>query len=148
MVARELMASKGPAVFCVGKDQSINEVIGLLSGMGIGAVAVSDDNKNLDGILSERDILQALDERGAEALVLTAGDLMTADVFTCNADTLVAEVLSTMVDYGVRHLPVVGDDGLEGMISMRDVVQLRLKTLESEIESLRRQLQEGPQAAE
>ena len=147
MVARDLMASKGPAVFCVARDQPINEVIGLLSGMGIGAVVVSDDNKNLDGILSERDILLALDERGAEALLLTAGDLMTADVFTCTSDTLVAQVLSTMVDYGVRHLPVVGDHGLEGMISMRDVVQLRLSALEKEVDHLRRQQQGGPQAA-
>jgi CBS domain-containing protein len=115
--------------------------------MAIGAVVVSDDNKNLDGILSERDILLALDERGAEALLLTAGDLMTADVFTCTSDTLVAQVLSTMVDYGVRHLPVVGDHGLEGMISMRDVVQLRLSALEKEVDHLRRQQQGGPQAA-
>ncbi len=147
MVARDLMASKGPAVFAVGKDQPIKDVIGLLSGMGIGAVVVSDDNRNLDGILSERDILLALDERGAEVLELRAGDLMTADVVTCNGETLVAKVLATMVDYGVRHLPVVGEDGLEGMISMRDVVQLRLSVLENEVESLRRQLQEGPQAA-
>ena len=137
MVARDLMAAKGPAVFCVGRDQPIKEVISLLAGLGIGAVAVSDDTRNLDGILSERDILRALDERGAEALALTAGDLMTADVFTCNADTQVTEVLATMVDYGVRHLPVVGDDGLEGMISMRDVVELRLKALEDEVASLR-----------
>jgi CBS domain-containing protein len=72
---------------------------------------------------------------------------MTADVVTCNGETLAAKVLATMVDYGVRHLPVVGEDGLEGMISMRDVVQLRLSVLENEVESLRRQLQEGPQAA-
>ena len=137
----ELLEAKGSAVFAVDSSQPISEVVNILAIAWIGAVAVADDGKNIDGILSERDVLKALDANGAEALKMKAGDLMTSDVVTCDASTPISDVVGMMIDYGVRHMPVVGDDGLEGMISMRDIVETHVQDLEREVELLRKQLQ-------
>jgi CBS domain-containing protein len=140
----ELLLQKGHAVYYVGSSQSIREVVSILAGSAIGAVAVVDHGSHIDGIVSERDIVKAIDASGADALDMTVKDVMSCDVLTCNSETLVADVVTMMKDYGVRHMPVVGENTLEGMVSIRDLVNIRIADLEQEVEDLKAQ-QSGQQ---
>lgn len=142
MKVGELLAQKGNAVYAVDSSQSIGEVVSILAGSAIGAVAVVDEGRHIEGIVSERDILMTLDASGADALDMTTKDLMSSDVLTCDSETEVADVVTTMNEYGVRHMPVVGDNRLVGMISMRDIVEIRIVDLEKEVEVLMTQQSE------
>jgi CBS domain-containing protein len=124
-------------VYSVDSSKSIGEVVNILAGSAIGAVAVVDDGRHIEGIISERDILKALSASGADVLDRKAKDLMSSDVVTCDSETLVADVVTLMNEYGVRHMPVVGEQGLEGMLSMRDIIEIRIVDLEREVEDLK-----------
>ena len=139
MKVGELLLQKGYAVYSVDSSQSIREVVSILAGSAIGAVAVVDDGSHIDGIVSERDIVKAIDASGADALDMTAKDLMSCDVLTCDSETLVADVVTMMNEYGVRHMPVVDENTLAGMVSIRDLVEIRIADLEQEVEDLKTQ---------
>ena len=139
MKVGELLLRKGYAVYSVDSSQSIREVVSILAGSAIGAVAVVDDGSHIDGIVSERDIVKAIDASGADALDMTAKDLMSCDVLTCDSETLVADVVTMMNEYGVRHMPVVDENALAGMVSIRDLVEIRIADLEQEVEDLKTQ---------
>ena len=106
--------------------------------MGVGAVVVSEDGVSLTGILSERDIVRRLDIDGAEVLDRTVADLMTAEVITCRLEDTVAELMAVMTERRIRHIPVVEDERLSGVVSIGDVVKCRLQEVEDE----RRHLEE------
>ncbi len=142
MKVGELLLQKGYAVYSVESSQSIREVVSILAGSAIGAVAVVDDGSHIDGIVSERDIVKAIDASGADALDMTAKELMSCDVLTCDSETLVADVVTKMNEYGVRHMPVVDKNALEGMVSIRDLVEIRIADLEQEVEDLKTQKSE------
>jgi CBS domain-containing protein len=135
----ELLLHKGYAVYSVDSAQSVGDVVSVLAKSAIGAVAVVDDGAHIEGIISERDILKALDSSGADIMEWKAKDLMSSDVVTCESETTIADVVTMMNEFGVRHVPVVSDDRLEGMLSMRDLVEIRIVDLEREVEDLKRQ---------
>lgn len=111
---------------------SVEELVALLGEHRIGAVIVSSDGLHIDGIVSERDVVRGLGKRGAGILAERVSDIMTANVHTCGpADTL-EETAHTMTYQRIRHLPVVVDGELHGVISIGDVVKHRIDQLMDE----------------
>jgi CBS domain-containing protein len=98
----------------------------------VGAVVVSDDGRTLAGIISERDVVRSLDSDGAAVLEHRVAELMTAEVVTCSLNDSIAELMSVMTDRRIRHIPVVENGVLGGLVSIGDVVKGRLQELESE----------------
>ncbi|MCG8359017.1 MAG: CBS domain-containing protein [Kiloniellales bacterium] len=132
-----ILADKGTKVATTRPDATIATVVGLLKLEGIGALLVSEDGKSIDGIISERDIVRGLAEHGAALLELKVSSLMTANVKTCARDTKVTDAMAEMTRSRIRHLPVIEDSALVGVISIGDVVKNRLQELETETSVLR-----------
>ena len=108
-----------------------------LSAHRIGAVLIRGAGGRLAGILSERDIVRALSEHGADALALPVGQVMTREVATCGEDDSVASIMERMTAGKFRHLPVIANGQLVGFISIGDVVKQRVEEIESESEAMR-----------
>ena len=104
----------------------------MLAEHGIGALVVSSDGRQVEGIVSERDVARGLHSRGAELLTEPVSSVMTAQVHTCSPHASVHELAQTMTDHRVRHVPVVEDGALIGIVSIGDVVKARLDELEDE----------------
>lgn len=128
----KLMEGKGEAVFSVRPNDTIHAVVDILRDKRIGAVVVTDQNGALQGILSERDIVRRMAETPGQTLPQSVADLMTSEVKTCAPDDLLNDVLKTMTDGRFRHMPVLSDGKLRGVITIGDVVHFRLKELEYE----------------
>lgn len=137
MVIAGILKHKGSDVLSVLPSASIGEVVRILAARRIGAVLVIDASGQLLGILSERDIVQSLAERGAGTLEMTAAELMTSDVQTAAPSTTVAEVMEMMTDGRFRHIPVMEDARLVGLVSIGDVVKAKIGEAEQEVDSLR-----------
>ena len=131
-----LLQVKGSDVVTVRTEITIAEVCRVLAENGIGAVVVTDDGTTIAGVLSERDIVRALAEPHPQVLDATAGSLMTAEVVTCQPDTTLDEVMATMTDRRIRHVPVVVDGKLTGLVSIGDVVKHHIATLEHETKAM------------
>jgi CBS domain-containing protein len=132
----QLLRRKGHDVATLDGDRSVREALAMLAEQGVGALVVSADGRRIDGILSERDIARKLHERGAGLLGAPVSDVMTPDVHTCVPGANVTDLAQLMTDQRVRHVPVVEDGALVGIVSIGDVVKARLDELEEE----RRQL--------
>jgi CBS domain-containing protein len=103
----------------------------------IGAVVISPDGAAVEGIVSERDIVQHLDRQGAAVLDSPLSAVMARPVHTCSLGDDVAHLMATMTNLRIRHLPVVEGDALAGMVSIGDVVKARVDELEVEGDRLR-----------
>lgn len=137
MNVQSILASKGDAVATITQTASLADAAQLLRDHGVGALVVSGDQRAIEGIISERDIVRALAAHGAGALGRTVGSVMSTDVITCAAPDGVERLMSLMTERRIRHLPVVDDGGgLAGIISIGDVVKARLGELESENKAL------------
>ena len=128
---------KGSNVVSITPDRTIADATNLLTENRIGAVLVLDSNEGIRGIISERDIIRALSKYGADALNRRVETLMTREVQQCSPKDTIAEVMTTMTTQRFRHLPVVEEGKLLGMISIGDVVKQRLDETELEVETLR-----------
>ncbi len=131
-----LLQTKGSDVVTVGPGDPISEVLAILAEKRIGAVVVSADGRTIDGICSERDVVRALASLGAEVLDSRTETLMTTTVVTCQPDTTVDELMSTMTDRRIRHVPVLVDEQLAGVVSIGDVIKSKIAELEHETEVL------------
>ena len=131
-----LLQNKGSDVVSVGPDASVADVVAVLAEHRIGAVVVSADGRHIDGVLSERDVVRALSRDGGAALERPARDLMTSEVFTCQPDTTVEELMALMTDRRIRHIPVLVEGNLAGLVSIGDVVKDRISSLEQETKVL------------
>lgn len=131
-----LLLAKGSTVVTVGPDASTVDVVATLAHHRIGAVVVSADGRRIDGVLSERDVVRALAQHGAAALDEPVSRWMTSEVVTCQADTTVEELMTTMTERRIRHVPVVVNGALAGVVSIGDVVKDRISALEQETEIL------------
>ena len=120
----------------VTPSSTVTEAAKLLSKHRIGTVVVSKDGKSLDGILSERDIVRELGKRGQGCLNDPVSDLMTSKLVTCSPSNTALEVLEMMTEGRFRHLPVMDNGEMVGLISIGDVVKGRLAQLAMEKESL------------
>jgi CBS domain-containing protein len=139
MKVKDIIAHKGKNVLTVRPDTSVATVIHRLALERIGALVVSDDGARVSGIISERDIVRVLAERGAELIdpKLKVEEIMTRHVKTCALEDKVQEVMGEMTRSRIRHLPVVEDDKIVGIVSIGDVVKNRLDELELETNVLR-----------
>jgi len=127
-----LLANKGNDVATISQERTVNDALQLLRERGIGALVVTGPTPPLVGIFSERDAVRALATSGADALNMTVAQLMSSDVLTCDVTTTVTELMGLMTERRIRHLPVVHDQQLVGMISIGDVVKARFDELEHE----------------
>ncbi len=139
MKVRDILAHKGSAVVTVRPDTSVATAVHRLMLERIGALIVSDDGSRVLGIVSERDIVRVVAERGAEALApdLTLEEIMTRHVLTCGLEDTVKDLMTTMTQRRIRHLPVVESGKLVGIVSIGDVVKNRLEEVELEANVLR-----------
>ena len=126
MLVREVLERKGSEVVSVGSDQAIWAVLRKFQINRVGALVVTDEAGDLVGLLSERDLVHGLASRGKQLIDLTVREVMTTDVPTCSPSDRVTDVMSTMTNRRVRHLPVVDDGQLRGLISIGDAVKARL----------------------
>jgi CBS domain-containing protein len=136
MRVSNLLTVKGHDVATISKERSVIDALALLKERGIGALIVTGPTPPLVGIFSERDVVRALAERGASVLDATVAELMSSDVTVCNEETTVTELMGMMTARRIRHVPVVGDGHLVGMVSIGDVVKARLDELEHEKKEL------------
>ena len=131
-----LLQTKGTEVHAVPPDVKVADVIEALAHHRIGAVVVTSDGTTVEGVLSERDIVAALAAQGAEALSAPARSIMSTDISTCRPDTTVEVLAATMTERRIRHVPVVVDGSLAGLVSIGDVVKNHIATLEQETQVL------------
>jgi CBS domain-containing protein len=132
-----ILAVKGSTVITIAPTETIAALSQRLREMRIGAAIVSSDGQTVEGVISERDIAYALCTHKADLHAMPVSALMTKAVITCSATDSVAIVASTMMSRNVRHLPVKEGDRLVGMVSIRDVLNLRLDELQRETGLLR-----------
>jgi CBS domain-containing protein len=137
MNVETILRTKGRDVATIGPEATIGEAVQRLGARGIGALVVSQDGTQVDGILSERDVVRGLADRGAALLSERVGDLMTRRVHSCAPEDAVEDLMGMMTQKRIRHLPVVKDDALCGIVSIGDVVKYRLDEIEFEASSLR-----------
>ncbi len=132
-----ILRHKGSTVVTIRPDTTVGEAVEILRRKGIGALVVSEDGAAVDGILSERDIIHALADHHAEILDATVDRLMTRRVFTCTPRDSIGELMAQMTERRIRHIPVLRNDALVGIVSIGDVVKHRLDEIEWEANSLR-----------
>jgi CBS domain-containing protein len=136
MTVRAILDSKGHDVLSVDPDVKLSAAIKILAERKIGAVLVMNDGR-VEGILSERDIVRVLGERGARVLEEPVSAVMTRKVVSCRQSDTVASIMEMMTLGKFRHLPVVEDGKVVGLISIGDIVKRRVNEFESEQEALR-----------
>ena len=128
----DVLRGKGSQVVTVTPDTKVRQLLAVLAEHRIGAVVVSRDGTTIDGIASERDIVRALARRGAAVMSEPVTAIYTAEVHTVTPQTPIEEVMRLMTERRVRHAPVVADGGLRGIVSIGDVVKIRIDELETE----------------
>ncbi len=137
MLVQQILGSKASGgVLSVKPTDSVSDAIKLLSEKRIGSVVVSANGESLDGILSERDVVRELGRRGAAVLAEKVSALMTAKIVTCNETDSADQILQMMTDGRFRHLPVMREGKMIGLISIGDVVKARLSELSMEKNAL------------
>lgn len=137
-----LQAKAIAEVITVGPDAGVRDLLALLAEHNVGALIVSADGQSLDGIVSERDIVRHLHHDGT-VVNNTVGAIMTAVVQTCSPDTTVDELMATMTSMRIRHVPVVQDGALVGIVSIGDVVKHKIDRLEFERDQLDSYVNQG-----
>ncbi|MBR0715087.1 CBS domain-containing protein [Bradyrhizobium liaoningense] len=136
MTVRSILNTKGHQIMSVEPDTKMSAAIKLLGEKKIGAVLVMSQSR-IEGILSERDIVRVLGERGAGVLEEPVSSVMTRKVVSCKETDTVAEIMDTMTNGKFRHLPVIDNGMVVGLISIGDIVKWRVREYETEQEALR-----------
>lgn len=149
MRIEDVVRSKGSDVFTIAPDASVRELLAALARHNVGALVVSprsgddaaeggdgDDAPVVAGIVSERDVVRRLHDRGTDVLDAPVSAIMTTTVTTCSPDASVADLEQLMTDRRIRHVPVVRDNTLVGVVSIGDVVKHRIAALEHERSNL------------
>jgi CBS domain-containing protein len=141
MTVKTVLSHKGSEVFTIEPTATLEEAIAVLNRRRVGALVVLGAEGRIIGILSERDVVRALSEHGAEALAQPLAQSMTRTVVTCGMADTISELMERMTHGRFRHIPVVEQDRLVGIISIGDVVKQRLSEMERESEALRDYIQ-------
>jgi CBS domain-containing protein len=136
MKVSNLLATKGHEVATISQERTVSDALTMLKEHRIGALVVTGAASPLVGIFSERDAVRALATSGADALAFTVTELMSSEVTTCTEETSVTELMGMMTERRIRHVPVVGDGRLVGMVSIGDVVKARFDELEHDKKEL------------
>ena len=141
MTVTAILSKKGGEIVSIGPAATLVAAVKLLAARRIGAVVVLGVGGRLVGILSERDIVRAVAERGPDALSDTVAHVMTREVLTCTADESVDSIMERMTAGKFRHMPVIDRAKLIGIVSIGDVVKERLDAMAHEAEALRTYIQ-------
>lgn len=137
MPVSHILNSKGRHVVTAGPHQRVSEVAKILSEKKIGAVVITGAGERIEGIVSERDIVRQIGKDGAKALDQPVSAIMTREVRTCREGDSEAALMSLMTTHRIRHLPVVTNNKLVGMVSIGDVVKLRMEAVEREADEMK-----------
>lgn len=137
MKVSNVLDVKGTDVFTVRPDETVNTLSHRLRALRVGAIIVSNNGSTVDGIVSERDVAFGLAEHGADLLAMKVSDLMTRSVVTCTRDSSISDLMKQMTQRRIRHLPVVENGKLVGVISIGDIVKHRLAEMQSEADVMR-----------
>lgn len=143
MQVARVLKTKGSRIVTARPDATVAEVARTLKAERIGAIVITDDGGRVVGILSERDIVRALPEHGAGLLDKRVADLMTREVVSCSPEDDLDHIRREMTGGRFRHIPVIEDGKLVGIVSIGDIVKNRLEELESERQQLREYISSG-----
>lgn len=132
MRIHDVLRDKGGAVVTVPPELAVADLLAVLASHGIGAAVVSSDGSGVEGIVSERDVVRALGERGPAVLQEQVRSICTVEVHTVGPEARLEELMRVMTEQRVRHVPVVVDGRLSGIVSIGDIVKRRMLELEEE----------------
>lgn len=132
----DVLRGKGRDVVTVPPDTTVRDLLDVLAEFGIGACVVSADGENVDGIVSERDVVRAMASRGAAVLSEDVSAIMTREVYTVEPSASVDSLFGAMTEQRIRHIPVLLDGKLSGVVSIGDLVKYRMAELETERDTL------------
>lgn len=137
MTVAKILQSKGTSdVYTIDPNKTVADAAAFLSEKRIGSLVVSEDGKTALGILSERDIVREIGRRGATCLNETVAEMMTRDLVTCQRADRADDILAGMTKGRFRHMPVLEDGALVGIVTLGDVVKYRLEEVKMEKEAL------------
>jgi CBS domain-containing protein len=136
MKVSNLLATKGHDVATISQERSVTDAVALLKERGIGALVVTGPQAPIAGMFSERDVVRALATSGSAALEMKVAELMSAGVTSCTSETELNDLMTTMTERRIRHVPVVDEERLVGLVSIGDVVKARLEELEHDKKDL------------
>lgn len=137
MTVKAILEAKGHDVFTLGPNEKLAEAVRVLAENRIGAIVVTNGDRKIVGILSERDIVRAISRSGPQVLDDTVRSAMTPKVSICNENHTVNEVMEIMTRGRFRHLPVEKNGLLDGIVSIGDVVKRRIEDVEREAEEIK-----------
>ena len=137
MLVKHVLSEKGRDVIAISADATLSEAARLLARKRIGAIVVQGESGGLVGILSERDVVRAVAEESVSALARPVSAYMTRAVATCSEIDSIQDLMEMMTIGRFRHVPVVDDDRITGIISIGDVVKTRIAETVQEATSLR-----------
>ncbi|MCA8900197.1 MAG: CBS domain-containing protein [Hyphomonas sp.] len=137
MTIDQILNDKGREIISVSATQTLREAAETLDTRRIGAVVALEEGGKVVGVLSERDIVRQVARNGEPALRMTVGDAMTRDVITVDSATKVDDALQLMTDRRIRHLPVLRNDRLIGVVSIGDLVKWKIAETEAEAEAMK-----------
>lgn len=137
MKVEHILRTKGADVYAVTGATTVKDAVDLLGEKNIGAVVVKDEKGAVAGIFSERDVVRRLKSEGAGVLARPVSDCMTKEPFTCTRETTIDELMGTMTNRRIRHMPVVDGGELVGIVSIGDVVKRKIDDIEREAAMLK-----------
>lgn len=137
MTVSAILAEKGTSVFTANKSSSIIQIIHLLAKNKIGSIVITDETGGVCGIVSERDIVRDLAIVGIDSLNTDVSNCMTASVISCTPHDTISHVMAVMTKNRFRHMPVIEDGKLCGLVSIGDVVKRKIEDTEREAEEMR-----------
>lgn len=137
MTVSHILQAKGRDVITAAPTAKVSEVARILSERRIGAVVITGAGGRIEGIVSERDVVRRIGKDGAKALDLPVSEIMTRTVRTARESDTEAELMALMTEHRIRHLPVVHEGKLHGMVSIGDVVKHRIEAIEREAEEMK-----------
>jgi len=137
LIIGNILKVKGRAVSTARPADTVQEIASRLAQRKIGAIVIVGEGGLVSGIISERDLIRVIGQNGAKALQMPVADVMTRDVVTCQESTTVDEVMEIMTRGRFRHLPVVEDGGLVGIVSIGDIVKHHIAEVELEVSAMR-----------
>ncbi len=133
----QILKAKGRAVATARPDATLLEIVNKLAQKKIGAIVIVGDNGEVAGIISERDVIRRLGERGEQALTETVSQSMTSSVTSCQETSTLDEMMEVMTQGRFRHVPVIEDGALVGIVSIGDIVKHHIAEVEMEVTAMR-----------
>lgn len=143
MLVSQILKTKGDLVFTVSPAETVQSAAALLHARKVGAMVVLDGEDNVVGIVSERDLVRVVAQEGAAGLSRPVSTCMTEDVHFAEPHEAVDDLLARMTDRRIRHLPVCRDSRLVGIVSIGDLVKVKIAEAEAEAEGLKQYIAQG-----